>query len=87
MFQDKSLSERERLELDINSFFKVFNKEYDKKNKRVEEVASRVLLQYIFDLIKRLDSLEGNRWFKFKTKRKLQDAGVSLAQAEKWEML
>ena len=86
MFQDKSLSERERLELDINSFFKVFNKEYDKKNKRVEEVASRVLLQYIFDLIERLDSLEGNRWYRFKTKRKLQDAGVSLAQAEKWEM-
>ena len=82
------LSEREKLENDINGFFKVFNKEYESKDKKIEATAFRVLLKNVFDLIKRIDQLDkkGNRWFKFKSKRKLQDAGVLLANAEKWEM-
>ena len=83
------LSEREKLENDINGFLKIFNKEYEHKSGKIEETAFRVLLKYIFDLIERIDKLDkkGNRWFKFKSKRKLQDAGVLLANAEKWEML
>ena len=82
------LSEREKLENDINGFFKVFNKEYESKDKKVEKTAFIVLLKYVFDLIERIDKLDkkGNRWFKSKSKRKLQDAGVLLANAEKWEM-
>ena len=82
------LSEREKLENDINGFFKAFNKEYESKDKKVEKTAFIVLLKYVFDLIERIDKLDkkGNRWFKFKSKRKLQDAGVLLANAEKWEM-
>lgn len=89
MFYDiDDLSEREKLENDINGFFKVFNKEYERRNKKVEKTAFIVLLKYVFDLIERIDKLDkkGNRWFKFKSKRKLQDAGVLLANAEKWEM-
>ena len=82
------LSEREKLENDIIGFVKIFNKEYDQKNHRIEKTAFTVLIRHVFDLIKRLDNLDkkGNRWFKFKSKRKLQDAGVLLANAEKWEM-
>ena len=82
------LSEREKLENDINGFFKVFNKEYESKDKKIEATAFRVLLKYIFDLIERIDKLDkkGNRWFKFKHKRKLQDIGCLLAMADKWEM-
>lgn len=82
------LSEREKLENDINGFLKIFNKEYEWKNKKIEETAFRVLLKNVFDLIERIDQLDkkGNRWFKFKNKRKLQDVGYLLAMAEKWEM-
>ena len=82
------LSETEKLENDINVFLKIFNKEYEHKSGKIEEAAFRVLLKNVFDLIKRIDQLDkkGNRWFKFKSKRKLQDAGVFLANAEKWEM-
>lgn len=89
MFYDaNNLTERERLENDIIGFVKIFNKEYDQKNHRIEKTAFTVLIRHVFDLIKRLDNLDkkGNRWFKFKSKRKLQDAGVLLAHAEKWEM-
>lgn len=83
-----NLTEREKLEHDIEGFFKIFNKEYEQKNKRIEKTAFIVLLKYVFDLIERLDNLnkKGNRWFKFKNKRKLQDVGVLLANADKWEM-
>ena len=82
------LSEREKLENDINGFLKIFNKEYEHKSGKIEETAFRVLLKNVFDLIKRIDQLDkkGNRWFKFKNKRKLQDVGYLLAMAEKWEM-
>ena len=89
MFYDaNNLTERERLENDINGFLKIFNKEYEHKSRKIEETAFRVLLKNVFDLIKRIDQLDkkGNRWFKFKSKRKLQDVGYLLAMAEKWEM-
>lgn len=89
MFSERdNLSERERLEVDIEGFLKIFNKEYDRKNKMIEATARSVLMQYTFDLVKKVDNLDkkGNRWFKFKSKRKLQDVGVLLANAEKWEM-
>ncbi|QSJ04188.1 hypothetical protein vBSscSF1_117 [Staphylococcus phage vB-SscS-F1] len=82
------LSEREKLENDINGFLKIFNKEYEHKSRKIETTAFRVLLKNVFDLIERIDQLDkkGNRWFKFKNKRKLQDVGYLLAMAEKWEM-
>lgn len=89
MFSEREgLSERERLEVDIIGFFKIFNKEYSRKEKLIEATAQSVLMRYVFDLIERIDSLDkkGNRWFKFKQKRKLQDVGVMLHQAKKWEM-
>ena len=89
MFSEREgLSERERLEVDVIGFLKIFNKEYSRKEKSIEATAHSVLMRYVFDLIERIDSLDkkGNRWFKFKQKRKLQDAGVLLAHAEKWEM-
>ena len=80
------MNSRERLEKDYQGIVEVFNKEYSKKKNVIESNSAKILQTHILSVIKRMKKLEKNRWFKFKSKRKLQDVGCLLAMAEKWEM-
>lgn len=78
------MAEREKLEKDLYDIIEFYNKEYSKKRKAIENKSAKILQENIIYFIKRMGRLEKNRWFKFKTKRKLQNMYLDIEYAEKF---